>query len=313
MTKSTESGENEICEFNFDENRWEKFIQTDEKKFFGALESENDFFFYGESGIIRFNPDLPDDQKIILYNENIDAPVLSALVNRDGTLWLGSFGYGAYRLSSITSRFLSYPPDASPENRWKSIRTIYVDPDGILWLGTYDGLYLIDREKNTISLKNIYEKNVSKEMQVVYSIYEDPVGNGDTLWLGIEGDDLIRLNRKTGEFKFFRVNSEDPNSVAGRVMTGIMRDKKGRLWVSTLNGVSRMKPESDQFDNYYHDPFDSSSLSSNQTICIMEDSQQRIWVGTISGLNQYLPESDSFRRYMYNPLQPGGLKPGASK
>ena len=308
MTKSTESGENEICEFNFDENRWEKFIQTDEKKFFGALESENDFFFYGESGIIRFNPDLPDDQKIILYNENIDAPVLSALVNRDGTLWLGSFGYGAYRLSSITSRFLSYPPDASPENRWKSIRTIYVDPDGILWLGTYDGLYLIDREKNTISLKNIYEKNVSKEMQVVYSIYDDPEGNGDTLWLGIEGDDLIRLNRKTGEFKFFRVNSEDPNSVAGRVMTGIMRDKKGRLWVSTLNGVSRMKPESDQFDNYYHDPFDSSSLSSNQTICIMEDSQQRIWVGTISGLNQYLPESDSFRRYMYNPLQPGGLK-----
>lgn len=303
-----EAGMSRLFEFNFVEERWEQALQKNEKRVHGAIEFENELYIYGFSGLIRYNPDQTAGDKLFDFSDNIVASIQTAMVNRDGSLWLGSNGYGAYSLSKTTRRFSSYPVNASPNSRWESVRSIYEDPDGILWLGTYGGLYLLDRTTNSIARKQLIDNEEWFRLPVLYSIYEDPESNGEILWLGTEGTELYQFNCTTDQIKVFHSVAPDNKAFAGRIVTGILRDFRGKLWVSTYFGVSRLKQGTDQFINYYHDPADSSSISSNQSTYIFEDSRRRLWFGTISGLNQYLPESDSFRRYMYNPLLPGGLR-----
>jgi signal transduction histidine kinase/ligand-binding sensor domain-containing protein len=78
------------------------------------------------------------------------------------------------------------------------------------------------------------------------------------------------------------------------MITCLMQDTKGFLWVGTKDGLNRF--DGYRFKVYRNDPFDSTSLSNNFINHLIQDEKGRIWASTFKGLNLFDPETETFQR-----------------
>lgn len=83
------------------------------------------------------------------------------------------------------------------------------------------------------------------------------------------------------------------------VITDIVQDKKGFLWVSTMEGLNR-------FDGYSVLIYDrrNSNLSNDTIYDIAIDRDDNIWLGTVNGLSVLDKETNQFITYHHSPSDP---------
>ncbi len=80
---------------------------------------------------------------------------------------------------------------------------------------------------------------------------------------------------------------------SNNILSSVVRDSKGFVWIGTANGLSRY--DGYGFKTYRNVPNDSTSLSSSMIMMVKEDSKHRLWVGTWdAGLSLYDPVRDCF-------------------
>ncbi|MBK7407140.1 MAG: hypothetical protein IPJ40_03075 [Saprospirales bacterium] len=89
------------------------------------------------------------------------------------------------------------------------------------------------------------------------------------------------------------------------MITCLMQDEKGFLWVGTKDGLNRF--DGYQFKVYRNNPFDSTSLSNNYVNHLLQDKQGRIWVSTYKGLNLFNPENEVFQHIFPDTTGEEGL------
>jgi len=83
--------------------------------------------------------------------------------------------------------------------------------------------------------------------------------------------------------------------LASDIVSDIMQDGKGFIWISTGNGLQ--KYDGGSFINYHHDPYDTQSISSDNTNALLNDRENNIWVSTsFSGFNLFNPSTGKFTR-----------------
>ena len=68
-------------------------------------------------------------------------------------------------------------------------------------------------------------------------------------------------------FIFRNINSSV--GLASNVVTGIVQDDEGFIWISTTNGVQKYDGYS--FTNYHHDPSDPQSIISDNAGFLLKD------------------------------------------
>ena len=87
-------------------------------------------------------------------------------------------------------------------------------------------------------VENYNFKNITIEdglsQSTVETIYQDSKGY---IWMGTN-DGLDRYNGY--EFKYYKHDKDDKNSIPNNYIVDIIEDKKGYIWVSTINGLSRI-------------------------------------------------------------------------
>ena len=81
----------------------------------------------------------------------------------------------------------------------------------------------------------------------VVSIVEDGSGK---LWFGAWGGGLHRFDPRTGQWKAFRHNNDDPASLNQDSVFALLVDHAGRLWVGTENGLNAFDPKTERFRVY---------------------------------------------------------------
>ncbi|MES9962262.1 MAG: two-component regulator propeller domain-containing protein [Candidatus Sedimenticola sp. 20ELBAFRAG] len=121
------------------------------------------------------------------------------------------------------------------------------------------------------------------------------------------------LNRYDGyDFKVYRNDPDDPNSLSGTQLRRVFKDSSGTIWVGAWgDGLNRYVPETDSFVRYMHDPDNPNSLSHNAVAAIFEDSTGILWIGTRGGgLNRFDPETEQFTHYKHDPKNSNSLGPG---
>ena len=76
-------------------------------------------------------------------------------------------------------------------------------------------------------------------------------------------------------------------------------DKKGNIWLGTINGLYILNPSSRELSLYKHSGTDPFSLPNNSIWEIYEDRQDNVWIGTYSGTLSYVNvnENHAFRTY----------------
>jgi len=135
----------------------------------------------------------------------------------------------------------------------------------------------------------------------VFSIVQDETG---FMWFGTPSG----LNKYDGyNFRIFRHNPEDPNSVSNDNAGNLYLDSSGNIWIGTWGGgLNKLDPLNEQFTRYTHNPNDPHSLSSDRVQTVFEDSAGTLWVGTAGGgLNKLVAET--FIRYQHDPENSNSL------
>ena len=198
------------------------------------------------------------------------------------------------------------------------INSITQDPHGYLWFSgqgagciyRYDGVRMIAFRHDSLNENSLGETNPE-------IVYADPKG---IIWIGFfltEGG-MDSYNPVTGLFKHYRNNPKDSNSISAGVVSAILRDHLGRLWVGTENGLDQLDEKTGKFIHYRHIPGNSSSLSCNFVRAIYEDREGVLWIGTgfefapdiklnqDGGLNRMEPNG-TFTRFLHDPNNPQSL------
>lgn len=152
---------------------------------------------------------------------------------------------------------------------------------GNLWIGTENGLYLLDREKGLArAYRAMKGKKNGLASDVVYVLYEDEQGR---IWIGTTNG-LNILDPKTGNFQHY----SRKNGLASNTVCGIVPDNKGHYWISTYNGLSFFDPEKEVFRNFYsvdgltHDEFNRFSY--------YHGIDGRYYFGGVNGINAFKSE-----------------------
>jgi signal transduction histidine kinase/ligand-binding sensor domain-containing protein len=142
----------------------------------------------------------------------------------------------------------------------------------------------------------------------VTSILEEPDG---TLWIGSSAG-LFQRDRTSGAIAHHRHDPRDPASLGGQVVSALLHDRRGRLWVGTRDGgLDRVEPAPGgrvRFVHHRHDARDPRSLVHDEVWGLAEDSGGNLWVATYGGGLTVLEQATgAFRHYRQRLEAAAGL------
>ena len=231
--------------------------------------------------------------------------VRAIVQDRQGFMWFGTWLGGLNRYDGYTFKVYKHDDRDDRSLGCDSIWTLHVDRDGVLWVGTNEGIDRYNRDTDSfVHYRYRPGDPASVPGYAVRSFYEDESG---TLWVGSFGG-LSRFDRAGGTFFTYRGN-RDPSSFGDTDIRSVYREARtGLLWVGTWHqGVSVVDPTTGHYTRYKNDPKDPGSLSHNDVVRIFQDRNGILWVSTLGGLNRFDPKTRTFVRYRHEPKDPSSL------
>ncbi|MEZ4884518.1 MAG: two-component regulator propeller domain-containing protein [Chitinophagales bacterium] len=118
------------------------------------------------------------------------------------------------------------------------------------------------------------------------------------IWVGTSNG----LNRFDGKnFRIFKQESNNPQSISDSYVNCLFEDSKGTLWVGTVKGGLCRYRNDGIFDIFKHNPNIPTTISNNHIRCIYEDSKGMLWIGTQNGLNKFDTKTEQFESYLPDP------------
>ncbi|MES2239632.1 MAG: two-component regulator propeller domain-containing protein [Bacteroidota bacterium] len=174
--------------------------------------------------------------------------------DKKGNIWIGSFGKGSVakivlgskgEIEKITKYTLSIP-NSKEVNPY--INFIYEDAKSDLFVGTREGLYKLDKLKNTFV--NLYIKDDALRNKLgpyFVSIAQAPDGK---YWIGTLGGLLVCNQLEDiakGDFQRYFSKLTDENSLAGNLVNSLYFDASGVLWIGTEDGLDKYDPYGNEF------------------------------------------------------------------
>jgi len=125
-----------------------------------------------------------------------------------------------------------------------NVQDVLLDREQTVWVGTRsDGLYRYNFKTRELQHLIATSDSNSLSNSHISVLFRD---SKKRLWVGTYGGGLCLYNEKTENFKTFN----HKNGLLNNAVCGIMEDKDGSLWISTLEGISRFYPSKGTFDNY---------------------------------------------------------------
>jgi len=248
--------------------------------------------------------------------ESISTNGAAMIEDQLGYLWFGGgtnigglVRYDGYEFE----RYVSYPEDSTSLSD-NQVESLYVDSEGILWVGTFGGgLNKFDIETQTFThYLHDPEDPSNVSHNIVTDILEDDQG---FIWIATHNG-LYRFDKEKEIFKRYLHDPNDSTSLSHNVVRVLYIDTMGTLWVGTgspfqgegLNGeggLNRFDSQTESFSRFMHDPDDSRTLINNKVMSIYEDSRGTFWVGTSGdGLHSMDRQTGQFTRHRFDPDDP---------
>lgn len=169
-----------------------------------------------------------------------------------------------------------------------AVYKIYQSSNGIIHIGHDKGLSLLDDEYASFSSDYTNTFNQPESEIIVYDIVEAY----NSIWYGTSKHGLFRL--RDGKLTQYQIST---HQLPENTINGLYKDWQGRLWVLTLNGLSRYNPEKDNFTSIDIKPSLNTITTQHDEKLIRfnvmtQSSNNDFWIGTSgSGLVHYREES----------------------
>jgi ligand-binding sensor domain-containing protein/signal transduction histidine kinase/DNA-binding response OmpR family regulator len=181
------------------------------------------------------------------------------------------------------------------------VTTLLYDSRGNLWIGTFNGLKRYDYQSKKIITYKPSNVNGGNRVQ---TIFED---SHKMLWISIGND--LKCFDPAGK-KFLPLPEGIKGNIALRKsnVRVIKQDSYGNYWFGTeSSGLYKFDPNTNTGINYKHDVNNENSLPVNVVRSLFSYSKNELWIGTRDGLSVLNLQTSHFTNYRYNPYDPKTL------
>lgn len=229
------------------------------------------------NNFVRYQHD-PDDNTSIGSND-----VETIFEDSYGTFWIGGRD-GLNIMDRNSGKFLRFFGNKKDLNHHPDmiIRAIYEDVYGDVWFGgTYlhklnrKDTSLIDFIPSTANEKGVYRIGIRR-------FGEDGLGN---FWFATTKGGLYKINRNELNFTSLAVD----NGISSNVINSFEIDDYGDIWVSTINGISRINQQDHSIRNF--DMGDGMVSLEFFDRCSYKDKDGWLYFGGRNGFNVFHPDS----------------------
>lgn len=216
--------------------------------------------------------------------------------DRESNFWFGTLFDGLFRARKQSIRVYSKPEGVTDKN----VYPIYEDKNGVVWIGTTDGLFSYKDGKFTLKRKGsitafaedkagrlligAFNELLALEGErfvllhlgaaaqgtspVIWTVYPDK--DGSTIWFGAENG-LGKL--KDGVYTLYTTK----DGLAGDDTKVIIDDKAGGFWIGSYGGLSHYK------DGKFISWTERDGLPSRTVRSLYQDNDGTLWIGTYDG------------------------------
>jgi signal transduction histidine kinase/ligand-binding sensor domain-containing protein len=180
--------------------------------------------------------------------------------------------------------------------------TLLVDRNGLLWVGSREGLFRYDGYQASAFLPDPERPGQISDIDI-RALYE--AGDG-ALWISTNTGGLNRRDARSGTFTQFHHDSSDGRSLSDESVYGIAEDADGRLWVGTQRGLNRLDTDGRRFERHFHEPGRADSLASDWVYALHRGPTGTLWVGTVGGgLDRWAGAAGRFEHFALASLAGG--------
>ena len=185
-----------------------------------------------------------------------------------GTQWRQGLSRYDYKHDYFTTMKLK---EDHKLNSWR-FRSMSEDKEGNLWLGTHEGLIILNPENGDYKVLHHNNKTGSLSHNSVISIFKDSTG---TMWLGTYGGGVNLYNPVLGQFKLHETLKETSRNM-GHI--GPLLEYNDKIWIgSEGEGLDCFDPK---FKSYQHYDIRIKGRPINAIRDLHIDSDGLLWIGT---------------------------------
>ncbi len=211
------------------------------------------------------------------------------------SLWIGTDKNGLNQMD-LTSGKVQYFPYASSDLATLpsgQVRSLYLDHDNRLWVGTNSGLSVWNEDKNIFRTIRAFDNPATLSDATVHTIHQP---NQNYLWLGTgNGLNLFNINQFKVEKRLYERDGLTNSSIYG-----LIPDNRGHYWISTANGLNQFDLLKENFSNYY--PEHGTKFSDLNVNTWHKDKKGLVYLGGINGLTIINPQKLAIGEKLYPPV-----------
>lgn len=215
-----------------------------------------------DGGVNLFN-----NESFVNYTEKdglLNKNVVTITQESDDRYIIGSSGLGLSILNAKTNTFS--PFTTAKEALEFNVRTTLLDKSKQFWVGTQDGVFVFQKEKELYQLKKSIKRINNTDFTAVIGIVE---AADNSVWLGsygsgiavIQGDKIVLHNKANG-------------FISDNILT-IYEDSKSNIWIGTKD-EGLIKYDGQRFTQFSG----KEGLTDKGIWCITEDKKGNIYLGT---------------------------------
>lgn len=225
--------------------------------------------------LVQYTPQVQEE----LSGNNITA----LYEDRDRVVWISTAlgGLNTWDRSEDKWNQISLPETIQESFRINPVQDFCEDLQGNIWIGNYQGLYVYERQKRTVT----QIPNTSNQGPTPPSFHIDAVAKGenDLIWVGTSQGELYKWDSVKREIHLY-TNPQQKIYKAWYAINEIYADREGGVWIATQwHGVDHLNPQNHNWTHYRHNPEDPRSLPSSTVYSITGDSTGKVWIGTEVG------------------------------
>jgi ligand-binding sensor domain-containing protein/signal transduction histidine kinase/DNA-binding response OmpR family regulator len=252
------------------------------------------------SGLLRFDPKTGHFESLRWLGEPNSGPeaVRTILNNKPkGEFWIGTIG-GLYIANPGRNKYIGMRniPDVPTSISDNSVRSLYADRDGSIWIGTFHGGI------NIYSPLSVQFQHVAQEGNLHFKVASALMTDADNnLWIGTEGSGLFFTDRQKGTTRHFRHLRDDPYTLSHNNVKCLLPEGNKGLWVGTIKGLNYYDFKENKFTRFHHQPGNKNSLPDDAIYDLVKDSHGDIWIATYrGGLCKFDPRKKTFETFTYD-------------
>lgn len=234
--------------------------------------------------------------------EYVTAEINRISKDKDGNMWISTYGQGAFRYDAATDILKRFPL----ENIQGKLSSVYVDSSNQVWALTNWGspvIYKLNKSNDAFEPFDLYFRQCPPASGGLV-LMED---SSKRFWLGSWEDGLYEIDRVTGN-AHLRIGSSSTSHGMNHIHSIIEYDPQ-RLLVGSDDGLLL-------FDTYSHDcewitenKATDTALSDRFVYPLLKDKEGSLWVGTYyGGLNYHSPFSCMFDGFSNDPYDEDSVK-----